>query len=99
MNTVDDIKKLKDQEIGGRITEELSEYLKRWTSGRDRSDAAEKNNITGETLSSIVTRRRNLTENSYPALLALVSIAMLNIDTHSEEAQEADSYLSKLLIT
>ncbi len=87
---------LKNQEVGSRITEDLSTYLMRWTTMSDRGDAAEIAQISGETMSAIVKRRRNVTENTYPALVALVNIAIKNCSTASEEAGKAQKFMKKL---
>lgn len=95
MNAQENIK-LKNQEIGGRITEDLSIYLMRWTTMSDRADAADIADLSGETMSAIVKRRRNVTENTYPALVALVNIAIQNCATASEEAGKAQKFMKKL---
>lgn len=87
---------LKNQEIGGRISEDLSVYLKRWATMADRTDAAEIAGISGETMTAIVYRRRNVSEKTYPALVALVNIAIQNCKVAGEQAEEAEIFMKKL---
>ncbi len=88
---------LTGQEIGGRITKDLSEFLKTHTTGIDRNDAAEKASISGETINAIVKRRRSLTENTYPGLVKLVKIAIDNCVKQGEQAKVAKNYMESLI--
>lgn len=95
MNTT--VKEVKGQRIGGRITEELSAYLRRWTNGAERSDVAESVGLSGETIYSIVKRQRNVTETSYPALVALVNIALKNCKIAGEQAKADEGGIKELV--
>jgi|GEM_PF-3432409 len=88
---------VKDKTIGAIIGSDLSNYLRQFTSMTDRQELGQRMGISGETLHAIVSRRRNVTDNTYPALVALVRIAIENCRKAEKQAHDAEGYMKNLI--
>lgn len=85
--------------VGKPITEELSDYLKEFTSNNDRANATIKANSCGtSTLRDVVLRNNSVSENSMKALEELISIAKLNAQSRIDKAQLALVIFDNILI-
>lgn len=85
-------------EIGSRISEELSDYLQKYTGGRERSEAAEKAQVSDQLIHSIVNRRRPMTAYSHTAIIELVKIAIAKCEEEGEQAEAGKEYMKSLLV-
>ena len=85
------------ENFGKPISEKLSSYLKKHTTGRDRAKVHDITTISSETQTSILLRRRSLTKKNVCAIIELTRIAIQNCMTSRREAKVAKEYLTKEL--
>lgn len=85
------------EKSGSLLTEDLSGYLKTFTSGLDRSRAGEKTEVSPSLISSVVTRKNPLTDRSIIAIVELIKIAIKNAEDQIYAGRLAKIELSSRL--
>lgn len=86
-----------DKHFGKPISEELSQYLMKWTTIKNRSSVFEKTGISVSLLSDVIARRRNITRNNSIGILQLMEIAVQNCNNKIAFAKEAKGHIEKVL--
>ena len=82
---------------GKLISEQLSDYLRNFTTTQDRAVIADKMNVSTSIIRDVVFRTRTLTENNAPAIVELMRVAIYNSTQNIHKAKEAKKYLQKQL--
>lgn len=88
---------LKDEKFGNPISEELSNYLRKYTDKDDISNAAIETGVGRSTVRNVVYRSNTLTEGNSIAIIALIDIAITNCELAIESAEQTIKGLRKTL--
>lgn len=100
MKTVNNqILELKGEAIGQKPSKQLCEYLKKYTTGKERLKASVNSGIGIETIKSLAIGRNTITEQNIAGLIELVHIAIENCAAQAAEYKNAGTKLRKLLKT
>lgn len=83
-------------QTGKFINQELSDYLKEYTSKYDRLDVAT-DTVSVYTLKEITYRNRTITEENRPVFIELVKLAVKNADSRIQNSTECKKDLLELL--
>lgn len=91
---------LKNEKFKKPISGELSEYLRKHTSGRDRMMAAVNTRVSSSTINSLLLttdKRASLQETNIEAVKELIRIAIKNCETSIEDSKKAMKELKSIL--
>lgn len=83
------------ESFGKPISEQLSDYLKQYTSNHDRANVAEKTGVSISTIRDVSYRNNMVTENNSIAMLELMKIAVVNCTNTIQHAKKAKEYLEE----
>lgn len=89
---------IKGQVFKKPITEELSEILKKHTTGADRAAASFKVGCSLSTTEKVVFRQTTLTENNVVTVIEVIEIAKINCAKNIEDSKEALKMLNKISV-
>ncbi|PHQ27881.1 hypothetical protein [Leeuwenhoekiella nanhaiensis] len=100
METVNNqILELKGEQIGSKPSKQLLEYLKKYTTGKERAKASVNSGVGIHTIISLVVGRATITEQNIAGLIELVHLAIENCVAQAAEYKDAGAKLRKLLKT
>jgi hypothetical protein len=88
---------LKNESISTPISEQLSEFLKAYTSNKDWANTSIKTRVGTSTIRDVIYRYNALSENNSKAIVELVSIAKSNANRSIIKAKMAVDYFNKVL--
>jgi len=83
------------EHYGKIISEQLADYLNKYTTASDRANVSEATGVGVTTLRNIVYRTNNLTENNSIGVLELMRTAIANAKQEKSNAINAVKYFSK----
>lgn len=86
-------------EIGHPISEDLSGFLKEFTSKYDRADIHIKTGVSASLLNDITYRSRNVTEDNKKGLISLMERASENAEKQMSRARKCKKNLREILDT
>lgn len=92
-----EIKEPKADQIGQFISDDLSNYLRQFTSFSERHITGHNMGLSGRTCHALIMQERKVTQKTYPALLAIVSLAIQNCKKATEEAKQAESFMKPII--
>lgn len=90
--------RLKHESISTPISEELSDYLKTYTTTNDWANTSIKTKVGTSTIRDVIYRYNSLSEKNSKAIIELVSIANDNANKSIGEARKAVTFFNKILI-
>ena len=85
------------QHFGKRISEKLSKYIRAYTGKNDFADVAERMGVSASTIRDVCHRYNTLTENSAPAIIEMMRIAIQNCNSRIKNAEVAKTELENIL--
>ncbi|MAX50559.1 MAG: hypothetical protein CMH22_01090 [Methylophaga sp.] len=94
-----DILELKGEEIGNKPSNQLCDYLKKYTTGKERAQASVNSGVGIHTIISLGVGRATITEQNIKGLIELVYLAIENCAAQAAEYKDAGNKLKKLLKT
>lgn len=84
------------QYYGKPISTQLSEYLKVYTSSKDRTEVSRSSGVSVSTLRDIIYSGNSISEKNAPAMLTLMKIAVRNCTKSIEKAKEFQVYYEEV---
>lgn len=88
---------IKNEKIGSPISDQLSEYLRQYTSKGDRADVSIKTGVGASTIRDVVYRNNNLTEDNSRAIYRLINVAIHNGMNSIKETSIAVAHLKSII--
>lgn len=85
------------EQFGKPISEQLSEYLKQYTTSNDRANVCQQTSIGTSTIRDLVYRNNNLSKSNYIAVVELMRIAVRNCTQKINDSKQAKRYFESEL--
>jgi hypothetical protein len=85
------------EQFGKPISEQLSEYLKEYTTTNDRADVCEQTSIGTSTLRDVVFRYNSLSKTNYIAVVELMRVAVRNCTQRIQSSKQAKRFFESEL--
>lgn len=82
---------------GKPISEQLSQYLRDWTSKQDYANVFLDTGVSQSTIRDVIHRTNNLTENNSKAILEMMKVAVKNCTNKIEYAKRVKKEFEKCL--
>lgn len=86
-----------EDHYGKLISNELSEYLKEWTTSHDRIEVAEQSDLSKSLIESVMRRDRSLTKSNSIGIVNLMRKAIHNCTHKIQRAEKVKKQLDYLL--